>query len=123
MAISADIRALPFKTRERVCRATPNTSAPSVTVKPNGSKQASLIEWPGCGGIFIAICVISFLVVVHQINIEFIAVFEPEYDAPVTADADAPVRFLIALERVQAISGKVNVPAARASPIGSTVTI
>ena len=48
--------------------------------------------------------------VVHQINIEYIAVFEPEYDAPVTADADAPVRFLIALERVQAISGKVNVP-------------
>lgn len=47
--------------------------------------------------------------VVHQINIEYITIFEPEYDAPVTADADAPVPFPIALQRVQAISGKVNV--------------
>src|ERR1035438_3657602 len=39
------------------------------------------------------ICVIPFLVVVHQINIEYITVFEPKYDAPVTADADAPVPF------------------------------
>ena len=60
-------------------------------------------------GVFIGICIIPFLVVVHQINIEYVAVFEPEYDAPVAADADAPVPFPIALQRVQAISGKVNV--------------
>ena len=47
--------------------------------------------------------------VVHQIDIEYITVFEPEYDAPVTADADAPVPFPIVLQRMQAISGKVNV--------------
>ena len=51
----------------------------------------------------------SFLMIVHQINIEYITIFEPEYDPPVTADADAPVPFLIALQRVQAISRKVNV--------------
>jgi len=44
-------------------------------------------------------------VVIHQINIENVTLFEPEYDAPVTADADAP----ISLQSVQAISGKVNV--------------
>ena len=55
------------------------------------------------------ICVIPFLVVIHQIDIEYITVFEPEYDAPVTADTDAPVPFPIAFQRVQAISGKVNV--------------
>jgi hypothetical protein len=48
-------------------------------------------------------------VVAHQINIEYITVFEPEYDSPVTADADALVPFLIALQRVQAISRKINV--------------
>jgi hypothetical protein len=55
------------------------------------------------------ICVIPFLGVIHQIDIEYITVFEPEYDAPVTADTDAPVPFPIAFQRVQAISGKVNV--------------
>jgi hypothetical protein len=48
-------------------------------------------------------------VVVHQINIEYIAIFEPEYDPPVTTDTDAPIPLLIALQRVQAISRKVNV--------------
>jgi len=51
----------------------------------------------------------SFLVVVNQINIEYVTIFEPEYDPPVTTDADAPVAFLIALQWVQAISWKVNV--------------
>jgi hypothetical protein len=60
-------------------------------------------------GGFIGICIIPFLVVVYQINIEYITVFEPEYDAPVTADADAPAPFPIAFQRVQAISRKVNV--------------
>ena len=47
--------------------------------------------------------------VIHQINIENITVFEAEDDAPVTADADAPAPFPVAFQRVQAISGKVNI--------------
>jgi hypothetical protein len=48
-------------------------------------------------------------VAVHQVNIENIIVLEPKHDAPITADADAPVSLQIALQRMQAISGKVNV--------------
>jgi hypothetical protein len=47
-------------------------------------------------------------VVIHQINIENVTLFEPEYDAPVTGDADAPISLHISLQWVQAISGKVN---------------
>src|ERR1035438_3385492 len=54
-------------------------------------------------------CIIPFLVVIHQIHIEHVTVFEPEYDAPTPADADAPVPFPIAFQRLQAISGKVKV--------------
>lgn len=45
----------------------------------------------------------------HQIDIEHIAVCEAKNEAPATANADAPVPFQIAFQRVQAISGKVNV--------------
>ena len=47
MAISADMPARPFRTRDSVWRATPNALAPSVTFRLNGSRQASLMEWPG----------------------------------------------------------------------------
>jgi hypothetical protein len=36
-------------------------------------------------------------VVIHQINIENVTLFEPEYDAPVTGDADAPISLHIAM--------------------------
>jgi hypothetical protein len=51
----------------------------------------------------------SFLVIVHQIHIEYLTLFEPEHDAPVAADADAPRSLQITFQSVQAISGKVNV--------------
>lgn len=53
IAISGEIPAWPLMTRDSVCRATPNTFAPLVTVRPKGSRQASLIEKPGWGGFFI----------------------------------------------------------------------
>jgi len=49
-------------------------------------------------------------VVVHQIHIVYVAGFEPEHDAPITADADASKPFQTTLQRMQAVSGKVNVP-------------
>src|ERR1022692_3585651 len=52
---------------------------------------------------------VLLLVVVHQIDIYHITVFEAENDTPVTADGDAPVPFQIAFQRVQAISGESNV--------------
>src|ERR1022692_1797416 len=52
---------------------------------------------------------VLLLVVVHQIDIYHITVFEAENDTPVTADGDAPVTFQIAFQRVQAISGESNV--------------
>jgi hypothetical protein len=48
-------------------------------------------------------------VIIHQINFENITVFEAEDNAPVTADANAPVPFPVAFQRVQAISGKVYI--------------
>src|ERR1022692_5149535 len=52
---------------------------------------------------------VLLLVVVHQIDIYHITVFEAENDTPVTADGDAPVPFQIAFQRAQPISGASNV--------------
>ena len=50
--MSGEIAVWPFNTRERVCRATPRTSAASVTLSPRGFKQFSLMPRPGWGGFF-----------------------------------------------------------------------
>src|SRR5579862_4262570 len=60
MAISVDTPACPLISRESVVRLTPNAFAASVTDRPNGSRQLSRTDWPGCGGIFMVIGVFSF---------------------------------------------------------------
>jgi hypothetical protein len=59
--MSGEIPDWPLITRESVWRVTPKTFAPSVTLISSGSKQASLIEWPGCGGFFMGMAVAPFL--------------------------------------------------------------
>ena len=59
MAISGETAAWPFHTRESVWRATSNTFAASVTFRPSGSRQFSLMLRPGCGGLFIAMLAAS----------------------------------------------------------------
>ena len=49
MAISGEIAAWPFRTRERVWRATPSTPAASGTFRPSGIRQFSLMLRPGGG--------------------------------------------------------------------------
>ena len=64
MAMSGEIAAWPFNTRERVWRATPRTSAASVTLRPRGSRQFSLMPRPGWGGFFIAMLSSLSLVII-----------------------------------------------------------
>src|SRR5216684_4488226 len=74
-----DIPAWPLMTRDRVWRATPKTLAPSVTLRRRGSRQPSLMEWPGRGGFFMGM-LSSLLAVVHQINVERVTVNKAEND-------------------------------------------
>ena len=48
-----------------------------------GVKTASLIDWQGCVGFFMGHAQFPFVVEVNQINIERVAVDEPEDDPPV----------------------------------------
>jgi hypothetical protein len=52
IAISGLMAALPFTTLLRACRVTPRIFAPSVTDRPNGSRQAARMLRPGWGGFF-----------------------------------------------------------------------
>jgi hypothetical protein len=86
----------------------PKTLAASVTLKLKGSRQASLMEWPGCGGFFIGM-VSSPLVVVHQINVERVTVNEAENNPPVAGYRNALHALKIALESVKAIARQIKI--------------
>ena len=84
IAISGDNPARPLRTRESVCLAIPSALAASVTLKPKGSRQASLIEWPGCGGFFMGMVFLLVLVIVPQVNVKRVSAGKAEQGAPIT---------------------------------------
>jgi len=55
IAISGEMPARPLIRFESVARVTPRAFAPSVTVRPSGSRQASLMDRPGWGGSFMGL--------------------------------------------------------------------
>ncbi len=66
IAISGDMPAAPFSTRDSVWRATPKCSAAAVTLSPNGFRHVFLIVIPGWRGFFMGIVgLVPSLVVVH----------------------------------------------------------
>jgi hypothetical protein len=72
IAISALMSDLPVTIFVRVCRPTPTTSAPGVTERPNGSRQAFLTIRPGWAGFFIGMVLLPLLMVVDRFNIKSI---------------------------------------------------
>ena len=54
IAISGEIPHVPFTTRDRVWRVTPSHFAPSVTVRPSGSRQLIFTDKPGWAGVSFA---------------------------------------------------------------------
>src|SRR5271154_2988476 len=91
MAMSPETPAWPLMRRERVVRLTPSAFAPSVTDRPNGSRQLSRTDRPGCGGFFIGIGVSpSILVIVDQIDSVGVAIRQAKNDSPVGPHRHGP---------------------------------
>jgi len=63
---------------------------------------------PGCGGFFIGIGVLLFLVVVDQFNVECVGSFKTKHDTPVGPHGYGPKPLQIAFQRVQTITGKIK---------------
>lgn len=111
IAISGEMAARPFSTRDRVWRATPRMFAVSEIERPSGSRQASLIEWPGCGGFFIGIVGLLAwqLVVIEEINIDRIAIFKAKGNTPISGDSDAPMIRQIPFQFMKPVARQVKV--------------
>src|ERR1700690_1850885 len=94
MAMSGDTPAWPLMRRERVVRLTPSAFAPAVTDRPNGSRQLSRTDSPGCGGFFMGMGVFSFsLVVVDEIDSARVAILQAENNPPVRPHSNRPEAF------------------------------
>jgi len=109
IAIAGLIADFPLMTLSRACRVMPRILAPSEIDNPKGSRQALRILRPGCGGFFTVVRVFSFsLVEIHQFNIKGIFSLKSESNAPVCPHGHRPETAQLALERMQAIAGKVK---------------
>src|SRR5271165_1521082 len=108
IAISGEIPLLPLTRLLSACRVTPSAWAPLVTLKLRGSRQSCRTDNPGWGGFFMRITRAPS-VIVHQIDISRIAVFETKDDAPIAVDRYAPTSGERTLQRMQPPAGQVHV--------------
>lgn len=103
-AISGEIPAAPFSTRERATRVTLRWLAASVT---DSAPRYSRKTLPGCGGLCIRI--IETSVIVPIIDQNRIFALECECQSPVTAHVNRPVSFQVACQRVQSPARRIHI--------------
>ena len=90
-----------------MARLNPSRRVASVIVHPI-ARMLSRRHSPGCAG-FSILPIGSAPVIVQQIDVDHLTLFEAEDDAPVCRHPDAPLPAAIAFERMQPQSGSVHV--------------
>ena len=95
--------------RDSAGREQPSRRAASVTVRAGGFDAIEPDGLAGMGGVGHSVHLSGLLVVINEIDIDRLAIAEPENDAQVAADAYAPVVGKGALKRVHAVARNVEI--------------